>query len=64
VATGEASFVGSKQRGLGLEAAPGEAVPATAEAGRSDARQWAIALAALVLMAVAMAAATIGISSL
>jgi serine/threonine protein kinase len=64
VATGEASFVGSKQRGLGPEAAPGEAVPATAEAGRSDPRQWAIALAALVLMAVAMAAATIGISSL
>lgn len=64
VATGEASFVGSKQRGLGPEAAPGEGVPATAEAGRSDARQWAIALAALVLMAVAMAAATIGISSL
>jgi serine/threonine protein kinase len=64
VATGEASFVGIKQRGTGPEAAPGEAVPATAEAGRSDARQWAIALAALVLMAVAMAAATVGISSL
>jgi serine/threonine protein kinase len=64
VATGDASFVGERLSGPGLAATPGEAVSGTGEAGRPNPRQWAIALAGLVLMAAAMAAATIGISSL
>ncbi len=64
VATGEASFVGLNPQGGVLAATPSDAASKTGEAGWARAGRWAIALAALLLMAAAMAAATHGISKL
>src|SRR5207302_7772463 len=64
VATGEAAFLTGQQSSAELAAAAGGPAPESAQAGRPDTRQWAIALAGLVVVAVAMVAATIGISNL
>jgi serine/threonine protein kinase len=64
VATGEAAPVTDGQAPEALGAAPRAPAPHGAEAGRTDALRWAVALAALAFVAVGMVAALIGISSL
>jgi|GEM_PF-2834690 len=63
VATGEAAFPNAHST-LPPPDAPAAATPELAQAGGSDAMRWAIALAGLALVAVAMVAALSGISSL
>ena len=63
VATGEAAFLDARIAEAPPDA-PAPPVPEGAEAGRSDALRWAIALAGLALVAVAMVAALSGIASL
>jgi pSer/pThr/pTyr-binding forkhead associated (FHA) protein/predicted Ser/Thr protein kinase len=64
VATGAAAPSTGDQPAEAFAAAPRAPAPERAEAGRADALRWAIALAALVLVAAGMVAALSGISSL
>jgi serine/threonine-protein kinase len=71
VATGEAApspgqHIAAAEAGVAEAPAAAPAVPAAegAQAGRSDALRWAVALVALVLVAVGMVAALSGISTL
>ncbi len=64
VATGEAAPFTDEQAAEAPAAAPRAPAPEGARAGRADALRWAIALAALAIVAVAMVAALRGISSL
>jgi serine/threonine protein kinase len=64
VATGEAAPFPDEQIAEPLAAAPQAPVPEGAQAGRPDLLRWAIALAALAIVAVGMAAALRGISTL
>jgi serine/threonine protein kinase len=64
VATGEAAPLKDGRTAEPLSAAPQAPALEGAEAGRTDPIRWAVALAALALVAVGMVAALIGISSL
>jgi pSer/pThr/pTyr-binding forkhead associated (FHA) protein len=64
VATGEAAPFTGEQAAGALAATPPAPGPEGAGAGRADALRWAIALAALAIVAVGMVAALSGISSL
>jgi pSer/pThr/pTyr-binding forkhead associated (FHA) protein len=64
VATGEAAPFTDEQTAEALAVAPRAPAPEGAEAGRTDALRWAIALAALAIVAVGMVAALRGIASL
>jgi pSer/pThr/pTyr-binding forkhead associated (FHA) protein len=64
VATGEAAPFTDEQSADALAAEPRAQASQGAQAGRADTLRWAIALAALVIVAVGMVAALRGISSL
>ena len=64
VATGEAAPATGDQPAEAFAAAPRAPAPQRAEAGRAHALRWAIALAALAIVAAGMVAALSGISSL
>jgi serine/threonine-protein kinase len=64
VATGEAALVTDEPGATAPVAEAPEPAPKSAEARRREALRWAIALAGLAIVAVGMAAALIGISSL
>ncbi len=64
VATGEAAPTGDEQAAQALGAAPGAPVREGARDRRPESLRWAIAIAGLLIVAVAMAAALRGISTL